>query len=72
MVPKKDGMWQMCIDFLALNNIMVKIHYPLPHVDDLLYQLKNGFHFTKLDLICGYHQIKIFEDAIWKTVFKTK
>ena len=35
LVPK-DGTWNMCVDFRALNKIMVKNHYPLPHVSDLL------------------------------------
>jgi hypothetical protein len=51
----------MCIDFQALNNIMVKNRYPLPKIDDLLDQLKNVVYFTKLDLKIGYHQIRISE-----------
>jgi hypothetical protein len=58
--------------FEALNKIMVKNHYPLPRIDDLLDQLKNATYFTKLDLRSGYHQVRIFEDDIWKTAFKTK
>lgn len=50
LVPKKDGTWHMCVDFCALNKIMVKNHYPLPRIDDLLYQLRYAKYFTKLDL----------------------
>ena len=35
MVPKKDGTWQMCFDYRALNKITVKNQYPLPHIDHL-------------------------------------
>lgn len=51
---------------------MVKNFYPLPRIDDLLYQLKNVVYFTKLDLRCGYHQIIIVESDIWKIALKTK
>jgi len=62
----------MCVDFRALNKITVKNHYPLPRIDDLLDHLKNATYFTKLDSSSGYHQVRINEDDIWKTAFKTK
>jgi hypothetical protein len=55
-----------------LNKILVKSCYPLPHIDDLLDQLKNETYFTRLDLRSDYHQIRIFEGDIWKIAFKTK
>ena len=62
----------MCMDFKDLNKIMVNNRYPIPHIGDLLDQLKNAIYFTKLDLRSGYYQIMIHEDDIWKTTFKTK
>jgi hypothetical protein len=72
MVPKKDGTWRMCVDYLALNKITVKNRYHLPRIDDLLDQLKNVVYFTKLELHSGYHQIKVAEWDAWKNAFKTK
>ena len=72
LVPKKDGTWCMCMDFRALNKITVKNRYPLPHINDLLHQLKYAVYFTKLDLRSGYHQIRVVEQDIQKTGFKTK
>ena len=62
----------MCIDFHALNQIMVKNCYPLPCIDDLLEQLRYENYFTKLDLRSDYHQVRIAEEEIWKTTFKTR
>jgi hypothetical protein len=62
----------MCIDFRELNMIMVKNIYPLPRIDDLLDQLNNSIHFTKIDLKSGYHHIIIEKSDIWKNAFKTK
>jgi hypothetical protein len=72
MVSKKDGTWQMCVDYRDLNKITVKNRYPLPRIDDLLDQLKNVVYFTTLDLHSGYHQIRVAENDAWKTAFKTK
>lgn len=62
----------VCVDFRALNKIMVKNCYPLPRIHDLLDQLEDGVYFTKLELRSGYHQVRIVEYDIWKTTFKRK
>ena len=62
----------MCIDFRALNKITIKNRYPLPRIDDLLDQLKDSVYFSKLDFQSSYHQIRVAEQDVWKTAFKTK
>ena len=72
LIRKKDSSWRMCIDFRALNKITTKNRYPVPHIDDLLDQLKDVVYFSKLDLRSGYHQIRVAEQDVWKNTFKTK
>lgn len=43
---KKGGQLRMCIDYRALNRVMVKNNDPLPKVDDLLDSLVDATHFN--------------------------
>jgi hypothetical protein len=72
VVQKKDGTWQLCIDYRALNKITVKNQYPIPRIDDLLDQLKGGNFFSKIDLKSGSHQVPIKPMDVWKRTFKSK
>jgi hypothetical protein len=72
LVQKKDGTWRLCIDYRALNKIIVQNRYPIPWIDDLLDQLKGEKYFSKIDLKSGYHQVPIEPSDVWKTAFKSK
>ena len=71
-VKKKDGGYRMCFDYRALNKITKKDRYPLPNIDDTLDALRSSSIFSKLDLISGYHQVRIAPHDIEKTAFLTK
>jgi hypothetical protein len=72
LVQKKDGTWQLCIDYRALNKITVRNWYLIPQIDDLLDQLTGIKYFNKIDLKSGYHQVSIEHTDVWKTAFKSK
>lgn len=55
-----------------MNKIIVRNNYPLSIIDDLLDQLEIVVYFTKLDLKSGYHHIRMQENDVCKTTFKTK
>ncbi|GJS84754.1 putative reverse transcriptase domain-containing protein [Tanacetum coccineum] len=69
---KKDLSFRMCIDYRELNKLTVKNRYPLPRIDDLFDQLQGSQFFSKIDLRSGYHQLRVHEDDIPKTTFRTR
>ncbi|GJU93257.1 putative reverse transcriptase domain-containing protein [Tanacetum coccineum] len=71
-VKKKDGSFKMCIDYRELNKLTVKNHYPITRIDDLFDQLQGSSVYSKIDLRSGYHQLRVRDDDIPKTAFRTR
>ncbi|GJV31665.1 putative nucleotidyltransferase, ribonuclease H [Tanacetum coccineum] len=71
-VKKKDGSFKMCIDYRELNKLTVKNRYPLPRIDDLFDQLQGLSVYSKIDLRSGYHQLRVRDEDIPKTAFRTR
>jgi hypothetical protein len=71
-VKKKDGSMLMCVDYRSLNAVPINNKYPLPHIDDLLDQLRRAKYLSKIDLRSSYHQMKIRLEDIAKTAFVTR
>ncbi|GJR98204.1 putative reverse transcriptase domain-containing protein [Tanacetum coccineum] len=68
----KNGSMRMCIDYKELNKLTIKNRYPLPRIDDLFDQLQGACCFSKIDLRLGYHQLRVREEDIPKTAFRTR
>jgi len=71
LVKKKDGSMRLCIDYRQLNKVTIKNRYPLPRIDDLMDQLVGARVFSKIDMRSGYHQIKVKDEDMQKTAFRT-
>ncbi|GJU32374.1 putative reverse transcriptase domain-containing protein [Tanacetum coccineum] len=67
-----SGQLQELQDKGELNKLTVKNRYPLPRIDDLFDQLQGSCYFSKIDLRSGYHQLRVHEDDIPKTAFRTR
>ncbi|GJU71196.1 putative reverse transcriptase domain-containing protein [Tanacetum coccineum] len=71
-VKNKDGSLRMCIDYHELNKLTIKNRYPLLRIDDLFDQLQGSSVYSKIDLRSGYHQLRVRDEDIPKTVFRTR
>ncbi|GKC99908.1 putative reverse transcriptase domain-containing protein, partial [Tanacetum coccineum] len=71
-VKKKDRSFRMCIDYSELNKLTINNHNPLLRNDDLFDQLQGSSVYSKIDLRSGYHQLRIKEEYILITAFRTR
>ena len=71
IVRKKDNSLRLCTDMRRLNNLTIPDAYNIPRVDVLIDSLRGAQYFASLDLISGYHQIRVADEHIERTAFTT-
>ncbi|KAD5318041.1 hypothetical protein E3N88_17987 [Mikania micrantha] len=63
---------RLCIDYQEINKITIGNRYPLPRIDYLFDQLQGAKFFSKIDPRSGYHQLKVKDQDVPKTAFRTR
>ncbi|XP_015940288.1 uncharacterized protein LOC127744454 [Arachis duranensis] len=71
LVKKKDESIHLGVNYRQLNKIAVKNKYSLPRIDNLMDQLQGASVFSNIDLRSAYHQIRVRDEDIPKTTFRT-
>ncbi|KAA3470290.1 DNA/RNA polymerases superfamily protein [Gossypium australe] len=71
-VKKKDGSMRLCIDYRQLNKLTIKNKYPLSRIYDLFDQFRGALIFSMIDLLSGYHQLRVKEADVHKAASRTR
>ena len=72
IVPKPNGEVRLCIDMRRANEAMIRERHPIPTVEEVIHELNQSRHFSKLDLRHGYHQIELAPESRGLTTFHSQ
>jgi RNase H-like domain found in reverse transcriptase/Integrase zinc binding domain/Integrase core domain/Reverse transcriptase (RNA-dependent DNA polymerase) len=66
---KKDGGVRLCVNLTAVNKAVIPDRYPLPTMEELTEKLAGSNVFSKIDLLWGYTQLELAQEARHMTSF---
>jgi hypothetical protein len=69
--PKKDSKLRMVVDYRMLNAQTVRDRFPTPTAGDLIAKTRGAKLFSKIDLLSGFHQLRMSDETVRKTAFAT-
>ena len=61
VTPKKNGKWQVCVDYKTLNVATKRDHFPLPFQDEILNEVAGHERYTVCD------GVRFFSDRVFLT-----
>ena len=68
---QKSGDLRLCLDPHELNTCILREHFTLPILEDVLHELRDTNVFSKADLASGYWHVKLHEESSLLTTFQT-
>ena len=71
VVVNKGSKIRICIDPKDLNNAIMREHYPLRTIDEVIANMPNAKYFSKLDAVTGFWQIRLDEASSKLCTFNT-
>ncbi|KAL0153866.1 hypothetical protein M9458_050848 [Cirrhinus mrigala] len=69
VTAKKGGKICLCVDLREPNKALIVDSHPLPHMEELLNDLRGAYVFTTIDLMSAYHQLPLHEECRDITAF---
>ena len=71
LVYKKDKSPRLVVDFRKLNQKVIPVQYPIPHLETALQLLSGNEVYSSIDLISAFHQINVLPEDTHKLGFYT-
>ena len=69
LVPKSNGRVRLCLDPARLNQVLIRLVYRGPTLNDTLPKLKNAKYLSLIDMSPGYHNLKLDERSSYLMMF---